>query len=75
MNLGQLPTMTDGRVTGVDLPDTQRLRMAEMGLRLGTVLHVTHRAAFGGRVVAIGADRFAVDAVTCSAITVDEVAR
>jgi ferrous iron transport protein A len=34
---------------------------------------VTHRAAFGGRVVGIGADRFAVDAATCARIEVAAV--
>ncbi|WP_263118237.1 FeoA family protein [Cellulomonas sp. RIT-PI-Y] len=71
MDLAQLAPMTDGRVATVTLPTSQRLRLAEMGLRPGAVLRVTQRAAFGGRVVALGAERFAVDAATCALIQVE----
>lgn len=71
MDLAQLAPMTDGQVATVTLPTSQRLRLAEMGLRPGAVLRVTQRAAFGGRVVALGAERFAVDAATCALIQVE----
>lgn len=70
MELGDLTTDTDGRVVAVDLEHGVRLRLSELGLRVGALVRVTHRAAFGGRVVAIGTDRFAVDARTCSRIQV-----
>ncbi len=72
MNLAQWPVAAEGRVVAVDLDQSVRLRLGELGLRPGSVLRVTHRAAFGGRVVAIGADRFAVDAATCQRIEVAE---
>ena len=70
MDLGHLMTGTDGRVTSVNLDHGTRLRMSELGLRPGVRVRVTHRAAFGGRVLAIGTDRFAVDARTCGLIEV-----
>ncbi|GIG26841.1 FeoA family protein [Cellulomonas denverensis] len=73
MDLAQLAPMTDGRVVDVGLPVPQRRRLAELGLRPGAVLRVTQRAAFGGRVVALGAERFAVDAATCARVEVGPV--
>ncbi len=74
MNLGQWPVGTEGRVVAIDLEQSMRLRLGELGLRPGSSFRVTHLAAFGGRVVAIGADRFAVDAATCGRIEVAEAA-
>ena len=71
MNLGQLPPGADGVVTGLEAAPAHRLRLAELGFRLGQSVRVTHRAAFGGRVVAIGADRFALDRATCARVQVD----
>ncbi len=62
--------MTDGLVVRVDVDPSAVLRLSELGLRPGATVQVTHRAAFGGRVVGIGADRFAVDAATCAQIEV-----
>jgi ferrous iron transport protein A len=71
MDLGRWPTHTEARVVDVDLDHAARLRLSELGLRAGAVVRVTHRAAFGGRVVAIGSDRFAVDARTCARIEIE----
>ena len=71
MDLGHWPTHAEGRVVTVDLEDSIRLRLSEHGLRAGAIVRVTHRAAFGGRVVAIGADRFAVDGRTCALIELE----
>ncbi|MFF1530850.1 ferrous iron transport protein A [Cellulomonas sp. NPDC058312] len=71
MDLGELPPHTPGRVRAVGLEPAHRLRLAELGIRPGARLRVTHRAAFGGRVLAVGADRFALDATTCARIQVD----
>ena len=49
------------------------LRMREIGLRPGGTVRVTQRAAFGGRVVAIGAARLAVDGETAGCIDVELV--
>jgi ferrous iron transport protein A len=73
MNLGEWPPQTDGTVVRVDVDPTAVLRLRELGLRPGGTVRVTHRAAFGGRVVGIGADRFAVDAATCARIEVAAV--
>lgn len=73
-----LTTCDDGaavRVVQVDLDSPYRRRFAELGLAPGAVVHVTHRAAFGGRVVGVGADRLAIDAATCARIVVTPLAR
>jgi ferrous iron transport protein A len=71
MDLGSWPTDTAARVVAVDLEHVTRLRLSELGLRAGAIVRVTHRAAFGGRVVAIGTDRFAVDGRTCTRIELE----
>jgi ferrous iron transport protein A len=71
MDLGHWPTDAEARVVAVDLEHSTRLRLSELGLRVGAIVWVTHRAAFGGRVVAIGADRFAVDGRTCARIELE----
>ncbi|MGV8977850.1 MAG: FeoA family protein [Cellulomonas sp.] len=71
MDLGHWPTDTEAKVVTVDLEHATRLRLSELGLRAGAIVRVTHRAAFGGRVVAIGADRFAVDGRTCTRIDLE----
>lgn len=70
MDLLHWPPGADARVVAVDVDRSARFRVGELGLRPGAVVRVTHRAAFGGRVVAIGAERFAVDAATCARIEV-----
>ncbi|GAA3794173.1 FeoA family protein [Cellulomonas soli] len=62
------------RVLGIGLDEGMRRRCRELGLQPGVVVHVTHRAAFGGRVVAVGADRFALDGRTCALVDVEHVA-
>ena len=61
------------RVTGVRLPATAAFRLQEMGIRLGAVAHVTHHAAFGGRVVAVAGSRYALDGGTAALIDVEPV--
>lgn len=70
MNLGEWPVATAGRVVRVDLDRRHRLRLGELGVRPGSLVRITYRAAFGGRVVSVGADRFALDATTCARIEV-----
>ncbi len=57
-------------VVGVCLDDGMRRRCRELGLCVGALVRVTHRGAFGGRVLALGAHRLAVDATTCAAVEV-----
>ncbi|GIG40879.1 FeoA family protein [Cellulomonas phragmiteti] len=74
MDLSGVPTGGTARVAGLDLEDGPRVRLQELGLRPGGELRVTLRGAFGGLVVAVGADRFAVDARTAACIRVAPVA-
>jgi ferrous iron transport protein A len=64
------PVGVDLTVVAVTVPPAVRLRLREIGLRAGTTLRVTHRAAFGGRVVAVGSTRLAVDGATAARIEV-----
>ena len=47
----------------------------EMGIRLGTLAHVTQHAAFGGRVIAVAGSRYALDGQTAALIDVEPVER
>lgn len=70
MDLADCPLDTDVTVLAVD-PDCEAcLRMRELGLRVGTCVRVTHRGPAGARVVAVGATRVAVDALTAARIAV-----
>ncbi|QAY62863.1 ferrous iron transport protein A [Xylanimonas allomyrinae] len=71
MDLRLCPAGTSAEVRWVDLDDEERTRLRELGLREGAVVHVVHCGAFGSRVVAVGADRFAIDGRTCACIGVD----
>lgn len=71
MKLSQLPQGSIGVVTDVIAAPSHALRLRELGFRPGASVRITHRAAFGGRVVAIGADRFALDRSTCHRVEVE----
>lgn len=58
------------RVTGVRMDERHVLRMLELGIRVGGLVRVTQRSNFGGRVIAIGTGRIAIDAATAQSITV-----
>ena len=73
MTLPESPLGAELRVTGVRLPAADAFRLNEMGIRLGTLAHVTQRAAFGGRVVAVAGSRYALDGGTASLIDVEPV--
>lgn len=70
MDLGSCAVGTDVEVVGVSAPPSARLRMREVGLRVGSVVRVTQQGPFGGRVVAVGASRIAVDRATATRIEV-----
>ena len=55
---------------GIDLDDRHRFRLCEIGLAPGAGLRVMQRSAFGGRVVAFGNERVAVDGGTARAVRV-----
>lgn len=48
-----------------------RRRLAELGLRGGSRIVVTQKTAAGGRVVKVGATRYAIDGVTAKALQVE----
>ncbi len=73
MTLREGPLGTALKVTGVRLPATAAFRLNEMGIRLGTVVRFTQRAAFGGRVVAVAGSRYALDGGTAALIDVEPV--
>ncbi|PAU69182.1 Ferrous iron transport protein A [Bifidobacterium italicum] len=64
------PLDEDMAITAIDVDERHRFRMLELGLRAGTVIRVVQRANFGGRVVARGTERIALDGRTASRITV-----
>ena len=70
MDLGSCVVGTDVEVVDVGAPATARLRMREVGLRVGSIVRVTQQGPFGGRVVAVGASRIAVDSATATGIEV-----
>ncbi|MDR2722394.1 MAG: ferrous iron transport protein A [Cellulomonadaceae bacterium] len=70
MELRKCPAGTATRVRWVDLEGTERDRLRELGVREGALVHVIHCGAFGGRVIAVGSDRFAIDGKTCACIDV-----
>jgi ferrous iron transport protein A len=73
MTLPESPVGTQMRVTGVRLSAADALRLSEMGIRCGTLAHVTQHAAFGGRVIAVAGSRYAFDAGTAALIDVEPV--
>ncbi len=80
MDLCTLPVGTTARIDDVAIADDSRLRLRELGLRAGTLVRVTHRGIFGGRVIAVGPDataltsRIGVDGRTARLITVTALA-
>ena len=75
MTLRESPQGAELRVTGVRLPATAAFRLNEMGIRIGTLAHVTQQAAFGGRVIAVAGSRYALDGGTAALIDVEPVQR
>ncbi len=73
MTLRESPPGAQLRVTGVRLPAAAAFRLNEMGIRLGTLAHITQEAAFGGRVLAVAGSRFAIDGGTAGLIDVEHV--
>ena len=69
MHLTEAPIDVPLRLTAVGVGDP--LRMRELGLRVGCVLTVAQKAGFGGRVLALGPTRIALDHVSCAALDVE----
>lgn len=71
MTLPESPVGARLRVTGVRLSAADAFRLNEMGIRLGTLGHVTQHASFGGRVLAVAGSRYALDGATAALIDVE----
>ena len=71
MTLRESPLGAELRVTGVRLTAAAAFRLNEMGIRIGTLAHVTQQGAFGGRVVAVAGSRYALDGGTAALIDVE----
>lgn len=72
MRLTEAPFGVPLRLTAVGVGDP--LRMRELGLRVGSLLEVVQRAGFGGRVLALGPTRLALDHMSCAALAVEAAA-
>ena len=70
MQLDTCPLGAEVEVVSLDVPGVAQLRLREVGMRVGTTVRVTNVAPFGGRVVAIGASRIALDGATVAVIGV-----
>jgi ferrous iron transport protein A len=70
MQLDTCPIGSEVEVVSLGVPGVAQLRLREVGMRVGTTVRVTNVAPFGGRVVAIGASRVAVDGATAAVIGV-----
>jgi ferrous iron transport protein A len=75
MTLPESSVGAELRVIGVRLPAADAFRLNEMGIRPGTLAHVTQCAAFGGRVIAVAGSRYALDGGTAALIDVETVQR
>lgn len=69
VELSACPAGLDVEILEVALPPAVRLRMRELGLRVGATVRVLP-GPFGGRVLALGPQRMAVDARTAALIRV-----
>lgn len=73
--LADCPRNADATITNIDLDERHRFRLLELGLRVGTDLRVTQHGSFGGRVIARGAERIALDGGTARRIHIRTEAR
>jgi ferrous iron transport protein A len=70
MRLGDVPPGGYALLEAPDVPTAMARRLAELGLRAGERVQVMHRTAGGGRLLAVGDTRIAVDRQTARAIPV-----
>jgi len=68
VDLTTFPAGHEARIVALDAEPALALRMSELGLRVGAVVRVVHHARGGGRVVAVGADRIALDVAACRGV-------
>lgn len=73
MDLSRCAVGAATRIVDVDVEPGMRRRLGELGLRPGAVVQVTQDVRRQGRVLAVGAERFALDVRTCTLIAVEPV--
>lgn len=73
MLLSECPQQTLLRLTQINLPPKNMLRIQELGLRPGNEAVVTQRAGFGGLVLNVAGSRVAVDHRSAKAIEAEIV--
>jgi hypothetical protein len=64
-----LPLHRDARVTATDDPEIRR-QLARLGVRFGSIVRAVQRTSGGGRVLACGDLRIAIDVATARQIHV-----
>ncbi len=67
--MDRLPLHRDARVIATDDPEVRR-HLTRLGVRIGSIVRVVQRTAGGGRVVASGDLRIAIDLATARQIHV-----
>lgn len=72
MTVADAPLGRDMQVAAIDLDGRHAFRLAEIGIRTGMRVRVIQKGNFGGRVVAMGSQRIAVDGATARAIVLRE---
>ena len=74
MKLSDCPQQVLLRLTKIDLPQKNMLRIQELGVRPGNEAVVTQRAGFGGLVLNVAGSRVAVDHRSAKHIEAEVVA-
>ena len=70
MTLERCPVGSEVEIRRVTIEERYRFRLGELGLREHERIRVLQKTSFGGRVLAHGRDRMAVDGDTVSHIVV-----
>lgn len=73
MNLRNCPVNQPIRIISVPVPRQNRLRIEELGVRIGAHTKVIQRAGFGGVVLNIAGARIAIDHHWAKQIEVEEI--
>lgn len=73
MKLRDCPVNKPIRIIGVPVPLQNRLRVEELGVRIGAHTKVIQRAGFGGVVLNIAGARIAIDHYWANQIEAEEI--
>lgn len=70
VQLRACPIGAEVEILSLGVTGSALLRAGELGLRAGSTIRVTQHVPLGGRVVAVGATRLALDATTAAGVEV-----